>query len=67
MESHAQRLRAEIPGVEFRVHPGIGHTPMWDDPGLIAATIGDFAAEHSATGAAPAPAAGDPGAAAEAA
>jgi pimeloyl-ACP methyl ester carboxylesterase len=44
MDQHAPRLRAEIPGVEFRIHPGIGHTPMWDDPGLIAATIGDFAA-----------------------
>ena len=41
---HAPRLRAEIPGVEFRVHRGIGHTPMWDDPGLMAADIGDFAA-----------------------
>jgi hypothetical protein len=26
---------------------GLGHTPMWDDPGLIAATIGDFAAKVS--------------------
>ncbi len=26
------------------MHPGIGHTPMWDDPGLIATTIADFAA-----------------------
>ena len=34
----------QIPGVQFRVLPGLGHTPMWDDPGLIAATIGDFAA-----------------------
>jgi pimeloyl-ACP methyl ester carboxylesterase len=41
---HSPRLREEIPGVEFRVMPGVGHTPMWDDPGLIAATIGDFAA-----------------------
>ena len=43
---HGARFREEIPGVEFRVHPGIGHTPMWDDPTLIAATIGDFAAAH---------------------
>jgi pimeloyl-ACP methyl ester carboxylesterase len=63
MESHAPRLRQEIPDVEFRVHPGIGHTPMWDDPGLIARTIGDFAARH-ASFSAPAPAAGDPEAAA---
>jgi pimeloyl-ACP methyl ester carboxylesterase len=66
MDTYAPRLREEIPGVEFRVHPGIGHTPMWDDPGLIAATIGDFAARH-AQASAPAPAAGDPEAAAEAA
>jgi pimeloyl-ACP methyl ester carboxylesterase len=46
--SHSPRLRAEIPGLEFRIHPGIGHTPMWDDPGLIAATIGDFAAAAQA-------------------
>jgi pimeloyl-ACP methyl ester carboxylesterase len=43
MDRHAPRLREEIPGVEFRVHPGIGHTPMWDDPGLIAQTIAEFA------------------------
>jgi pimeloyl-ACP methyl ester carboxylesterase len=67
MDTYAPRLRAEIPGVEFRVHPGIGHTPMWDDPGLIAATIGDFAAKHAEGATAPAPAAGDPEAAAEAA
>ncbi|HEV7752289.1 MAG TPA: alpha/beta hydrolase [Baekduia sp.] len=41
---HSPRLREEIRGLEFRTMPGIGHTPMWDDPGLIAATIGDFAA-----------------------
>jgi pimeloyl-ACP methyl ester carboxylesterase len=59
MDSHAPRLRAEIPGVEFRIHPGIGHTPMWDDPGLIAATIGDHAAAAQARldSSAPAPAA----------
>jgi pimeloyl-ACP methyl ester carboxylesterase len=51
---HSPRLREEIRGVEFRTMPGIGHTPMWDDPGLIAATIGDFAAK-AAAGGAPAP------------
>jgi pimeloyl-ACP methyl ester carboxylesterase len=44
MERHAPRLRQEIPGVEFRVLKGVGHTPMWDDPTLIAATIAGFAA-----------------------
>lgn len=66
MHSHAPRLREEIRGVEFRVHPGIGHTPMWDDPGLIAATIGDFAARAATTPQAPASAVGDPAAAATA-
>jgi hypothetical protein len=28
---------------------GLGHTPMWDDPGLIAATIGDFSARFTRT------------------
>jgi pimeloyl-ACP methyl ester carboxylesterase len=64
MESHSPRLREEIKGIEFRVHPGIGHTPMWDDPGLIATTIGDFAERAATTPAAPASAAGDPAAAA---
>ena len=44
METHAPRLREEIRGLEFRVTPGIGHTPMWDDPGLFATTIVDFVA-----------------------
>jgi pimeloyl-ACP methyl ester carboxylesterase len=54
METNSPRFREEIKGLEFRVHPGIGHTPMWDDPGLIASTIGDFAA---AAATAPVPAA----------
>lgn len=38
-----------VPGVEvIRLH-GCGHVPMWDDPGLVARTIGEFAARHSAT------------------
>jgi pimeloyl-ACP methyl ester carboxylesterase len=45
MERHAQRLKDEIPDVEFRVHPGIGHTPMWDDPRLIAREIAGHAAK----------------------
>ena len=44
IERHAPRFRSEIPGVEFRTLRGCGHTPMWDDPALIASTIGDFAA-----------------------
>jgi pimeloyl-ACP methyl ester carboxylesterase len=44
IDVHSPRLREEIPGLEFRVTPGVGHTPMWDDPGLFATAIGDFAA-----------------------
>lgn len=43
MSRHADRFRREIPGAEFRVLPGVGHTPMWDAPALIAALIADFA------------------------
>jgi pimeloyl-ACP methyl ester carboxylesterase len=53
MDRHAPRLREEIPGLEFRVLPGLGHTPMWDDPTLIAATIGDFVAEVAGSAAEP--------------
>ena len=44
LRTHGPRFRDEIPGVEFRVWKGLGHTPMWDDPGLVATTIADFAA-----------------------
>jgi pimeloyl-ACP methyl ester carboxylesterase len=44
MARHAGRFRREIPRVQFRVLPGVGHTPMWDDPSGIATLIADFAA-----------------------
>jgi pimeloyl-ACP methyl ester carboxylesterase len=47
MDKHAGRFRREIPGVHFEVMRGLGHTPMWDDPGRIAQLIGDFAAAAS--------------------
>ena len=47
LPKHGPRFRDEIPGVEFRVLKGLGHTPMWDDPGLVTKTIADFAAAHS--------------------
>lgn len=43
LDRHSQRFRDEIPGVQFRVLRGVGHTPMWDDPQLIASVIADFA------------------------
>ena len=48
LAKHGPRFRDEIRGVDFRVIHGIGHTPMWDDPGLIAAQIADFATAHAA-------------------
>jgi pimeloyl-ACP methyl ester carboxylesterase len=38
------RLRRDLPDVEWRVLPGVGHVPMYDDTDLIASTILDFAA-----------------------
>ena len=43
LRKHGPRFRDEIPGVDFRVWKGLGHTPMWDDPQLIATTIAEFA------------------------
>ena len=48
LDRHAARFREETPGVEFRVLRGLGHVPMWDDPALLARTIGDFAAAAAA-------------------
>jgi pimeloyl-ACP methyl ester carboxylesterase len=42
LDTHAPRLRDEIRGAAFRVLPGIGHTPMWDDPGVLTKAIVDF-------------------------
>ena len=50
MDRHSERFRREIPGVQFRVMRGLGHTPMWDDAGQIAELIADFASAASAAG-----------------
>ncbi|MBA3328782.1 MAG: alpha/beta fold hydrolase [Solirubrobacterales bacterium] len=51
MALHSDRFRAEIPGVEFRVLPAVGHVPMWDDPRLVVETIHGFVSRHAGTGA----------------
>jgi pimeloyl-ACP methyl ester carboxylesterase len=43
------RFRREIPDVEFRVLPGVGHVPMWDDTRLVVRTITDWVDSHLAT------------------
>ena len=48
MDRHAERFRTEIPGGQFRVLRGLGHTPMWDDPAQIAELIADFATASAA-------------------
>jgi pimeloyl-ACP methyl ester carboxylesterase len=47
MERHMRRFRNEIPGVEFRVLPGCGHVPMWDNTRLVADTIAGWVAKHA--------------------
>jgi pimeloyl-ACP methyl ester carboxylesterase len=56
LAKHGPRFRDEIPGVDFRVWKGLGHTPMWDDHVLVADTIANFASAASAASARPAPA-----------
>jgi pimeloyl-ACP methyl ester carboxylesterase len=36
---YSDRLQRLIPDAEFVELPGLGHTPMYDDPELIARTI----------------------------
>jgi pimeloyl-ACP methyl ester carboxylesterase len=51
---HTARYRREIPGVEWRMLPGCGHVPMWDDTRLVVSTIDEFVSRH-VTGSQPAP------------
>jgi pimeloyl-ACP methyl ester carboxylesterase len=43
----ATRYRAEIPGVELRVLPAVGHVPMWDDTQLLTDTIAEWVTRHA--------------------
>jgi pimeloyl-ACP methyl ester carboxylesterase len=36
---HYVRLQRMLPDAEFVALPGLGHLPMWEDPGLVARTI----------------------------
>lgn len=44
LRSDGQAWRAAAPHAEFRVLPGVGHVPMYDDPELVASTIRELAA-----------------------
>ncbi len=46
-ETCSWRLRQEIPGAEYRVLPGVGHVPMWDDHHLVTNTIVDWVSRHT--------------------
>jgi pimeloyl-ACP methyl ester carboxylesterase len=41
---YSDRLRGMIPAAEFVELPGLGHTPMYDDPELVARTIAEVTA-----------------------
>jgi pimeloyl-ACP methyl ester carboxylesterase len=43
------RYRRELAGAEFRLLPGVGHVPMWDDTRLIVDTIVDWVDRHPAS------------------
>ncbi len=40
------RFRREIPNAAFRVLPGVGHVPMWDDTRLVVTTITGWVDTH---------------------
>lgn len=42
MPTFSDAWRDAAPWAEFRVLPGVGHSIMYDDPALVASTIGDW-------------------------
>jgi len=50
MSRHSNRFRREIPGVEWRMLAGAGHSPMYDEQGLLTSLIGDFAERAASLG-----------------
>jgi pimeloyl-ACP methyl ester carboxylesterase len=42
------RFKREIPNLEFRILPRVGHVPMWDDTRLVVRTITDWVEAHLA-------------------
>jgi len=40
------RFKREIPNLEFRILPRVGHVPMWDDTRLVVKTITDWVDAH---------------------
>ena len=51
LASCSARFRAEIPGVQLRTLPAVGHVPMWDDTRLVSDTIADWVTRHCRVGA----------------
>ena len=46
--SYGRPWRKVVPKAEFVPLRGVGHVPMYDDPGLVARTVLEFAARVEA-------------------